>query len=104
MEGKQRWSSFEGASSSARKHAEGGRKRYRRVRIKELKKIKCTLSKKVAGEGERVFGVFLAFHTLVAIFDRNHAGLPATCKSPSDQFLRPVSPMPGSTSYSSLNP
>lgn len=63
MKGRQRWSSFEGASSSARKHAEGGRKRYRRVRIKELKRIECTLSKRrVAGEGERVFGVSLAFH------------------------------------------
>lgn len=84
-----------------------GRKRYRRVRIKELKRIKCTLSKRrVAGEGEGVFGCLLAFHTLAAILDdRNHAGLPAEYKSPSDQFLRPVSPMPASASHcSDLNP
>ena len=110
MRGRQRWSSFEGASSSAsssaRKHAERGRKRYRRVRIKELKRIECTLSKRRVEEGEGVFGVSFAFHTLAAIFDdRNHAGLSAESKSPSDQFLRPVSPMPGSAShYSGLNP
>ena len=64
------------------------------------------IEQKKGGEGERVFGVSFAFHTLAAIFDdRNHAGLPAERKSLSDQFLRLVSPVPGSAShYSGLNP
>jgi len=76
-----------------------GRKRYRRVGIKELKRIKCTLSKRrVAGEGERVLGYLLAFHTLAAILmieiTLDYQPNPST-----DQFLRPVSPMPASASH-----
>ena len=77
------------------------------MRIKELKRIECTLSQK--GWPERMkelLGYLLPFTLWLQSFDdRNHAGLPAESKLPSDQFLRPVSPMPGSAShYSGLNP
>ena len=74
------------------------------MRIKELKRIECTLSQKRWPERmKEPLRYLLPFTLWLQSFDdRNHAGLPAESKLPSDQFLRPVSPMLGSAYLSKL--